>query len=106
MLNRFQRRLFGLPLTEATFARRGFPPADPEVQAHLEHAAQTFVQGYNQALAETDVAILAAGLRELALEFHPRQGAKSMNRTRLTRLRVKRPLPGWYPGAVFAEGSS
>ncbi len=64
-----QKRLFGISADEATFGRRGFPPADPRVQAHLEHAAQTFVRGYNLSLAQTQAEPLAAALRALELEF-------------------------------------
>ena len=66
---RLRKRLFGISLAEATFGRRGFPPADPEVQAHLEYAAGTFVRGYNLSLALTQAEPLAAELRAIELEF-------------------------------------
>jgi hypothetical protein len=64
-----QQRLFRISLAEATFGRRGFPSADAGVQAHLEHAAQTFVRGYNLSLVHAKPEKLAAALREIELEF-------------------------------------
>jgi hypothetical protein len=42
--------LFGMPLAEATFARRGFRSGDDGQRLRLERAGQTFLAGYNLAL--------------------------------------------------------
>jgi hypothetical protein len=58
----------GISPDEATFARRGFQPADPELQERLERFGQTFVRGYLTALSVTDPDALAARLRRVDLE--------------------------------------
>ncbi len=47
-----RRLLLGISPQETTFARRGFPPAEPAVQRRLEEIGETFVQGYHAALEE------------------------------------------------------
>lgn len=49
-MGKLARKLFGIPLTEASFARRGFMPGVRAVQQRLEQIGQTFVLGYNTAL--------------------------------------------------------
>ncbi len=49
-----RQRLFGISPEEATFARRGFPQAPPEVQDRLEQVGRTFIGGY---LAALDTAV-------------------------------------------------
>lgn len=69
LLGRMQKLSFGISSNEATFSRRGFPPAEAAIQSHLERAAQTFVLGYDLALSETRIDSLAAELRDVKLEF-------------------------------------
>ena len=64
MLGGIRKMLFGISLEETTFARRGFEPADPHVQAHLEQVAGAFVRGYHAALAVTDPERLGGKLNE------------------------------------------
>jgi len=52
LLGRFRMFAFGISAEETTFARRGFRPAEPGVQRHLEQIGRTFVAGYLAALAD------------------------------------------------------
>ena len=65
LLGRIRKLTFGISLEETTFARRGFEPADPRVQAHLERVAGTFVTGYHFALEVTDPERLRRRLDEV-----------------------------------------
>jgi hypothetical protein len=47
---------------EVSFARRGFPAPKSESRTHLQKVIQTFVDGYNIALIECDMAGLARNL--------------------------------------------
>lgn len=67
-------RLLSLDLGEASFATRGFAPADPGVQAALERHGRSFITGYNAALASDSVAAVAdacegTGRAELGFAF-------------------------------------
>ena len=44
------RRLFGIDPEEVTFTRRGFRGGTPEVRAHIEKIARTFLDGYHAVL--------------------------------------------------------
>jgi hypothetical protein len=58
-------RVFRISRHETEFERRGFPPADPAVQQHLETAGRAFVDGYNAALSEPQADVLAAQLNHV-----------------------------------------
>ncbi|MBN2475116.1 MAG: DUF1702 family protein [Pirellulales bacterium] len=62
---RLRKLLFGISPQEATFARRGFRRADPDVQARLERIGRTFIQGYHAALEVTDPQALSDRLEEV-----------------------------------------
>ncbi len=62
-------RVFGISPIETQFARRGFAPADPNVQRHLETAGGSFIEGYNTALAEPRWKFLGARLNQLDATF-------------------------------------
>ena len=49
-----RRRLFGIPLAEASVARRGFEVRDPRVGERLETIGATFIGGYHAALESRD----------------------------------------------------
>lgn len=57
-----RRLALGLSVEEATFARRGFAPGDPALQAHLERIGRTFIEGYDAALEEVSTDDLGARL--------------------------------------------
>jgi enediyne biosynthesis protein E3 len=87
LLSRFRRSILGIPLSEITFARRGFHNGDRRARKHLERVGSTFVYGYHAALDSDDAESLAqhinridSGLRGFAFE-----GA-SMGLTLLDRL--------------------
>ncbi len=64
-----RRLVLGISLEETSFARRGFRPANPQVQRRLEHVGRTFVRGYHAALGMTAPEPLAAELRQVEEEF-------------------------------------
>lgn len=47
-----RRGMFGMPLDEASFERRGFVGGEPDTRAHLDQVGRVFLQGYNMALEE------------------------------------------------------
>ncbi|MDT5158764.1 MAG: enediyne biosynthesis protein [Acidobacteriota bacterium] len=59
LLGRLKGRLIGLSPQEASFSRRGFPGCGSSSRAHLESVIQTFIEGYNLAVGEADMARLA-----------------------------------------------
>lgn len=61
-----RRALFGIPLAETTFARRGFQPTTSAAQARLEGIGATFVEGYHAALEDDDPHRLADRLNDVA----------------------------------------
>src|SRR5437868_6321387 len=67
-LGRMRKRVFGLSLDEATFARRGFREHDPETRQRLEHIGYTFLGGYHAALEGSDPHELGARLNEVEAE--------------------------------------
>jgi hypothetical protein len=62
LLSRLKGRLIGLSPQEASFARRGFPGCSSDSRVHLESVIQTFIEGYNLAVAEADLVQLARRL--------------------------------------------
>ncbi len=66
---RLRKLLFGISPEETTFARRGFPPADPQVQGRLERIGRTFVEGYHLALDEPGATTLGGRLGEVAASW-------------------------------------
>jgi hypothetical protein len=69
LTGRVRRRLFGLSLEEASFAKRGFRYGAHQASRRLERVGRTFLQGYHAALEETDHAALTSKLDETAVEF-------------------------------------
>jgi hypothetical protein len=63
---RVRKRLFGLSLDEASFARRGFHAGEPGARVRLEQIGYTFLTGYHVALGEDDPRAL--GVRLDAIE--------------------------------------
>ena len=63
-----RRRLLGIPLAEASVARRGFVVRDPRVGERLEAIGSTFIGGYHAALESRDESDLAARLEETEAE--------------------------------------
>ena len=47
-----RKRMFGMPLDEASFDKRGFKGGEPHTRAHLDQVGRVFLQGYNSALEE------------------------------------------------------
>ncbi|MDP2834139.1 MAG: DUF1702 family protein [Pseudomonadota bacterium] len=66
---RLRLRLFGIPSSESGFARRGFAPAAPVVQARLEGIGATFIEGYRAALLHDEAGPLKARLQLIAPEL-------------------------------------
>ena len=62
LIRRLTNRLFRLSPDEASFARRGFPGCNSASRQHLERVLQTFIEGYNLALAASDMTQLASRL--------------------------------------------
>jgi hypothetical protein len=60
--SRIKSRLLSLSLEAGSFSRRGFPGCHSSGRAHLERVVQTFIQGYNLAVGEADVARLTERL--------------------------------------------
>jgi hypothetical protein len=63
-----RRRLLGIPLEEASVARRGFAVRDPRVGERLEAIGATFIGGYHAALESRDERDLGARLEETDAE--------------------------------------
>ena len=68
-LGRFWKFLFGIPLAETTFARRGFRAMEDRTRQHLERIGAAFVDGYHAALLESAPESLAQRLLETAPEL-------------------------------------
>ena len=68
MVGRLRRRIFGISVESATFARRGFYVGDPVVRDHLEQIGRTFLYGYHLALEQTAPVALSNGLGHVPLE--------------------------------------
>ena len=66
----FRRRLLAVSPRAASFARLGFAPCDPAVRRRLERVLETFLHGYNLALAIDDPHELAATLRRELDDHH------------------------------------
>jgi enediyne biosynthesis protein E3 len=64
------RRLLAIPPRAASLARLGFPPCDAAVRRRLEKVLETFLHGYNLALAIDDPEELAATLRHQLDDHH------------------------------------
>jgi hypothetical protein len=64
-----RRRVFGIPRRDWTFARRGFPEADPAKRQHLERIIRTFVDGYHATLDDSRPQTLAPWLDAIDPEF-------------------------------------
>jgi hypothetical protein len=62
-------RAFGLSGDEASFGRRGFHCVDPTVREKLEDIGRTFIRGYNQALAVSEIEALAGRLDVAQVEL-------------------------------------
>lgn len=60
--NWLRRRIFGISLEEATFARRGFRGGSNGARQQLERSGRTFLVGYNAALEVADPLALAQRL--------------------------------------------
>jgi hypothetical protein len=69
MLGCLRRRLFGLSLEEASFARRGFREGAAEARQRLEQIGRTFLQGYHAALEEEAPEALALRLNAVEPEL-------------------------------------
>jgi enediyne biosynthesis protein E3 len=58
-----------MPLSEASFPRRGFHWRDAAARTHLEHVGGSFLRGYNLGLEDCDGAVLTDGLEKVEHEF-------------------------------------
>ena len=58
-----------MPLSEASFPRRGFRWRDAAVRTHLEQIGGSFLRGYNLALEDRDGEMLTDGLEQVEHEF-------------------------------------
>ena len=61
-----RRLMFGIPLTEAMFQRRGFHVARTEARLHLEEIGRVFLHGYHEAVDGTCLPSLVARLDTVA----------------------------------------
>jgi len=59
LLGQARKRFLGLPLTEASFAKRGFVAGEDNARQRLEQIGVTFLTGYHAALEETGFVPLA-----------------------------------------------
>jgi hypothetical protein len=64
------RRLLTISLRSASFAELGFAPCDATVRGRLEKILETFIHGYNLALAIADPHLLADTLRRQLDAYH------------------------------------
>src|SRR5215470_8444473 len=62
LLGRLKAGVLGLPRAEADFSRRGFPGIASPSREHLEKVLHSFIDGYNLAVVEPDMAELARRL--------------------------------------------
>ena len=58
-----------MPLSEASFPRRGFRWTDAAVRTHLEFIGGSFLRGYNLALEDRNGEVLTDGLEQIEEEF-------------------------------------
>ena len=61
--------ILGMPTEEATFMRRGFRIAEPEVVHKLEQVGRSFLQGYKEALKSEELSSLVVSLDLVDLEL-------------------------------------
>lgn len=61
--------VFSMPLSEASFPRRGFRWKDAAARTHLEFVGGSFLRGYNLALEDPDNEVLTDGLEQIEQEF-------------------------------------
>lgn len=54
-MGKIRQMVFGISADETSFSRRGFHCGDRKTQRHLERVGQSFVRGYNAALASGDL---------------------------------------------------
>ncbi len=69
LILKLRRRVFGISLEEATFARRGFRSSDTRVRERLERIGTTFLHGYHAALEADDGRSLELRLNEIESEW-------------------------------------
>ncbi|HET6978770.1 MAG TPA: DUF1702 family protein [Pyrinomonadaceae bacterium] len=69
LLGRVRRRLLGLSLAEASFAKRGFVASEQESRQRLEQIGVTFLTGYHAALEETNFDSLAQRLTKIETDL-------------------------------------
>jgi hypothetical protein len=62
LISNLSTRLFSLSREEASFERRRFPGCNSASRPHLERVIQTFIEGYNLALATSEMKQLASRL--------------------------------------------
>jgi hypothetical protein len=62
LFTRFKSRLLDLSPREASFSKRGFPGEHSASRSHLERVIETFIEGYNLSVAESDMTSLAKRL--------------------------------------------
>jgi hypothetical protein len=66
---RLRLALFGLPLAETSFARRGFRPGLESSRLRLEAVGRAFLHGYHAALRDPDPAAIGAALGRTEAEL-------------------------------------
>lgn len=64
-----RKRIFGLSIEEATFARRGFRDGEAEVRQRLEEIGRTFLYGYHAALEDDRQETLAQRLNAVEAQL-------------------------------------
>ena len=68
-LRRLRRQLLHIDTAEANFARRGFHWKDESKRERLEQIGSTFLFGYNAAIEENDLSVLAKQLNSIDKEL-------------------------------------
>lgn len=68
-MGKLSKLLFGISPVETSFARRGFHCGEPSTQRQLERVGQTFVRGYNDALASANLVTLTKALNLVELDM-------------------------------------
>lgn len=69
MLGWLRKLILGIPLTETTFARRGFRESEASARQRLEQIGRTFLQGYHAALLDDNPKMLAGRLMMVEAEL-------------------------------------
>jgi enediyne biosynthesis protein E3 len=69
MRTSFFKFALAMPLSEASFPRRGFRWKDDAVRTHLEFIGGSFLRGYNLALEDRNDDVLTNGLEQVEQEF-------------------------------------